>query len=111
MAFGHSFVVKLRIARVDCDTMARACLAWFRHGACRTCGGHGKLLVPGTHTLGDRDCEPCHGMGRVPFEEAFRPEWRELARWLACEMERALGRAGPQAMEHLAPRLSFWEDS
>ena len=110
MAHRHSHKLHVYITRIECHDMAKACLAWFRHGACRLCGGHGKLVIPGTRTLGDKDCDACHGIGRVPFMEAFRIEWRVLANWLACELERALGRVGPQAMAHLAPRLNFDEE-
>lgn len=109
-AHRHSHVIGVHITRPDCNDMAKACLAWFRHGTCKLCGGHGKLLIPGTKTLGDKDCDACHGMGKMPFRSAFRKEWRPLADWLVSQMERALGRAGPQAMAHLAPRFSLGDD-
>lgn len=106
-AHRRSHVLDVRISFLDCKTMAVSCLAWFRDGTCRLCGGHGKLLIPGTVVLGNEDCQPCYGTGKVPFSSAFRPEWRVLAMWLAKEMDRALGRVGPVAMAHLAPQLEL----
>lgn len=107
MAHKHSFVLDVRVNRTDCHEMALACLAWYRHGACKACGGHGKLVIPGTTTLGAQDCDACRGRGKMVFESAFPADWHVLANWLACEMERALGRAGPAAMAHLAPKLEL----
>lgn len=111
MAHAHSFEIKLRISRSECEDMARATIAWFRHGACTQCGGRGHQVIPGTKTLSDRDCDACYGTGKRQFLKEFFPDRARmhLAAWLACELDRALGRAGPQAMAHLAPRL-FLDD-
>lgn len=99
--------IKPKITRVMAHDMACACLAWHRHGTCLACGGHGFDLIPGAPTLSERECKPCHGTGRVPFETQFPEERREIARWLLAEMERALGRAGPAAMTAIAPKLDL----
>lgn len=107
MAFEHSFAIKVKINRVTATDMAKACLAWHRDGLCKPCGGRGKTLIPGTKTLSERDCPHCRGTGKIPFEQKFRPEHRDLARWLVAEMARAAGHAGPAAMRALAPSLDL----
>lgn len=107
MAFEHSFSLEVKISKPHAADMARACLAWHRDGACKPCGGHGKSLITGTKTLSERDCPDCRGSGKRMFEREFRPEQRELARWLVAEMTRASGYAGPQAMRALAPQLNL----
>lgn len=107
MAHEHSFKIKVKIKRVQCTDMAKACLAWHRDGTCKPCGGHGKTEIPGTHTLSDHDCPQCRGSGKLPFERQFKPEQRELARWLVAEMARASGYAGPAAMRALASQLEL----
>lgn len=107
MAHEHSFKLKTKISRVHCADMARACLAWHRDGTCKPCEGRGYQLIPGTKTLSERECPECRGSRKMPFERQFRPEQRELARWLVSEMARASGHAGPAAMRALAPQLEL----
>jgi hypothetical protein len=104
--------IKPKISRPAAYDMAVACLAWHQHGTCRSCGGHGYDLIPGTKTHSERECRACHGTKRIPFEDGLDPdrrypERREMGRWLLVEMERAMGRAGPAAMSAIAPRLDL----
>jgi len=97
---------------VQAHDLAKVCIAWYREGTCKPCGGHGKLVIKGTVTLGIEDCPKCHGMGRIDFERQIdpdgkSPDLRELGRWMLSEMDRALGRAGPLAMAAIAPRLEL----
>jgi hypothetical protein len=107
MAHEHSFKIDCRIKRVQCVDLARACLAWHRDGTCKPCEGRGYQLIPGTKTLSERECPECRGSRKMQFERQFRPEWRELARWMVSEMTRASGYAGPAAMRALAPQLEL----
>lgn len=107
MVHGQAVAQRLRMTPVQDKDMARACLAWYRNGTCRPCGGHGKTLIPGTKTHSDHDCQVCRGAGKMPFTSQFRPEQRELARWLVAELERELGRAGPAAMKALASSMEL----
>lgn len=102
---------KPKVSRPEAHDMACACLAWHQHGTCKHCGGHGYSLIPGVPSLSAHECEHCHG-GKIPLHKAFDPQHRyqprlELARWLLAEMERAMGRAGPEAMKAIAPRLDL----
>ena len=106
LVFEQSWTIRVRITRGQAEDMARACLAWHRDGRCNPCGGLGELVIPGTRTLGAQ-CGHCHGTGKIAFEPHFRHEWQELARWAVAEMDRAAGRAGPEAMKALAPKLSL----
>jgi len=115
-AYEHSFRLRLKIGRTEARDIAEACLAWHRSGTCQSCEGRGYTLIPGTKTLSENECQDCCASyiparwrtpGKLPFERQFRPEWRELARWLVSQMETAAGRAGPEAMRALAPRLDL----
>jgi hypothetical protein len=97
----------LRVTYRQAEDMAKSCVAWFRHGTCKACGGHGFSLIPGTVSLSANECEPCEGTGKRPLETEFPKSHSELVRWTVSEMERALGVAGPEAMEKLAPRLEL----
>lgn len=87
--------------------MAKACLAWHRHSACRACGGHGYKVIPGTKTIGDEECKSCLGTGKRPFEKEFHASFREVAAYLVAEMERAQARAGGAALKCIAPSLTL----
>ena len=106
-AWKQARTMRVKLQRVEAVDMARACLAWHRDGVCRACGGHGRLRIPGSPTIGDRACKTCKGVGRIPFEREFRPDLRELARWLIVEMEREQAQAGAEAMRWIAPSLDF----
>ncbi len=97
----------VKFTRVQADDMARACLAWHRNAACRSCGGHGYLVIDGTKTLGDQECKVCKGTGKRPFEREFLTEHRELAGWMVASMEREQARAGSAAMAKIAPKLDM----
>jgi len=98
---------RVRMAQVQAEDMARACLAWHRDGSCKACDGHGLLLIRGTKTLGNQECKACKGTGRRPFEREFHESFRPLAGWLVAEMERDQARAGGAAMAKIAPRLDL----
>lgn len=100
-AFTQSWAQGVKISRMQCDDMAKACLAWWRDGVCKVCGGHGKTLIPGSKSFSDHDCQACRGTGKIKFEVQFKPEHRELANWLVDQVEREVGRAGPAAMRAL----------
>jgi hypothetical protein len=99
--------MRVGLTHTQAVDMAQACLAWHRDSVCKPCGGHGQHVIKGSTTIGGALCKPCKGTGHIPFEQQFRIEWRELARWLVIEMEREQGRAGPAAMRKIAPSLDF----
>lgn len=92
---------------VECEDMARGVLAWYRHGACTHCGGHGYTLIEGTRTVGDHACSHCRGTGRILFDLQWPIERILLARWLLAEVEREQAIAGAAAMAALAPRIDL----
>ena len=104
---GKALAMRIHLTPVQAKDMARATLGWFRHNACKVCGGHGFKIIPGTKTLGDSRCHPCNGTGKVQLEMAFRAEQRELVRWVMTKLEREAGQAGPAAMKALAPSLDL----
>jgi hypothetical protein len=99
--------MRIKISRPVAHDMACACLAWHRNGRCTACGGHGLTLIPGTKTHSEHECQPCRGSGKVLFDQQFRQDHQQLARWLVSEMERAAGRAGPIAMRSLADDMEL----
>jgi hypothetical protein len=98
---------KVKLTHADATEMARAVLAWYRHGVCKPCGGHGFELIPGTRTHGETRCDTCKGSGKRSLEREFKPPMRPLVTWLAAEIQREAGRAGPRAMAHLAARMEL----
>jgi hypothetical protein len=101
----RGYEVKMQL--VQAQDMAKACLAWFRDGSCKPCGGHGFDLIPGAPMLSERECEHCAGSGRKPFESEFPVDLRQLAKWAVVEMDRESGRAATETMRSLAPRLEL----
>lgn len=99
--------LRIDMSALQASDMARVVLGWFRHPACRVCGGHGFKIIRHTTTLGDSRCRPCNGSGKVQLELAFRVEQRELVRWVISKMEIESGMAGPAAMKALASNLSL----
>lgn len=107
MLVGKAYRAGLQVSRPWAADLARAVLAWYRHGTCTACGGHGVRLIPGTTTLGSEQCPACRGRGRIDLDRAVPMECVELARWLASEIDREQAIAGQQAMQALAPRLEL----
>ncbi len=107
MAFERSFVLRVKLPRERAHDMACMCLAFARNGTCRTCGGHGKTLIPGSPIHSQHDCQACRGLGKVPFEPQFRFEHRDLARWLLDELEREAALAFPEAARSLATDMDL----
>jgi hypothetical protein len=107
LSWGKARTLKVKLTRVQSEDLARAVLAWHRDGKCKPCGGHGYDVVPGTRTVGDAECRACHGTTKMPFEPQFRPEHRDLARWLLTAIEKEQSVAGPAAMRALAPMLEI----
>ena len=102
MAFERSFKIRTRITRVQSNDLAKAVLAWYRDGACQPCGGTGYELIPGVPSLSANQCKHCRGTGKLLFDQSFRPDWRELARYLAREIERTQAAAGVLAMRKIS---------
>lgn len=106
MAFKRSRTLRMRFARVEAVEMSQAVLGWHRFGTCQPCAGTGYQTIPGTPMQGD-GCSHCHTTGKIPFDPQFPGEWRELARWLSAEIDRAQAAAGSAAMAMLAPRMEL----
>lgn len=106
-AVGKGYRMGNECGRSEAEDLGRAVLAWYRHGTCARCGGHGVLLIPGTTTLGNHECPACRGDGRIRLDRQVPMVRLELARWLAAEVERELAFAGPAAMKALAPSLEL----
>jgi hypothetical protein len=96
-----------KVSEVMASDMAKACLAWWRDGVCKACGGHGKTIIPGSPALSDHDCPECRGVGKIAFERNFSREYRDLAAWVQATMEKHLAMAGQEAMRKIAPMMNF----
>lgn len=104
---GKAPAMHLKMTESQCTDMAKACLAWHRDSVCKLCGGQGMGTIKPHGWVGGAICKPCKGTGNIPFEDQFRHDQREIARWLVSEMAREQCRAGPAALKALAPRLDF----
>lgn len=107
MSWKKARTMGVKLAYVQAEDLARACLAWHRDGVCKPCKGHGNLLMPGSTTIGSQECKACRGTGRMPFEKNVAPGLRPMATWLQAEMQREQSRAGPEAMKYLASSLDL----
>jgi DnaJ-class molecular chaperone len=104
---GKARALRIDMTQVQASDMARVMLGWFRHPACRVCGGHGFKIIKNTKTLGDMRCRSCAGTGKVQLELEYRVEQRELVRWAMTQIERESAMAGPAAMRALAPSFNL----
>jgi hypothetical protein len=107
LAQGKARFLKLAVGRTIAVDMARAVLAWHRHGTCTACGGHGFELIPGAPAVSATQCSVCDGTRKMPFGREFPAPIRVVAFWLLAEVEREQSRAGPAAMDRLAKRMEF----
>jgi hypothetical protein len=105
--FERSFRIKARVTLLQAEDIAKAVLAWYSHGTCQPCGGTGFARIKDTPSLGD-ECQHCGGTGRTPFDQQFRHEHRDLARWLQDQIGATQARAGRLAMTKIADSLDFW---
>jgi hypothetical protein len=106
LAFKRARTLRVKMGRVEAETLSKAVLGWYRHGRCQPCGGTGYQTIPGTPVQGDQ-CPACQGTAMIPFERQFQHEVRGLAQWLGAEIDRAQAAAGSDAMRALAPRLEL----
>lgn len=104
---GRAYRTSVQITRLQAEDMARMVLAWYRHGTCTPCSGHGFELIEGAPALSGNQCKACRGAGKVPFTMQFSIERQELAEWVLAKVEREIAMAGPAAMARLAPRLEL----
>lgn len=112
MGFDHSYSLGEKVAIGECRRLAKATIAWFRHGRCTQCGGHGYERIPGVPALSGRACKHCQG-GKIPFAESIRQDKAfgarlvPVAEWMRDTVEQSVGRAGPQALRHLSVKASL----
>jgi hypothetical protein len=99
---GKAYRLGVEITHQQAQAMASAVVEWHKDSACKVCGGHGVLVIPGTRSLGDEICGACGGSGRVAFAPGIATEHRQLAAWLSSEMDRELAFAGPATMRALS---------
>ena len=105
-AYVRSHIISKRVTVTQAENIAKAVLAWYRHGTCQPCGGTGFKRIKDTPSLGD-ECSHCEGTGRIPFEKQFQHEHREIARYLHDEIGTAQSKAGRMAMLKIAPLLNL----
>lgn len=101
------FAYSQAIDREAASIVSRLVLDWYRDRRCRPCRGLGHQLIPGTPKLSDQACKVCGGAGLRDFDAMFPPDRLQLAKWLASELEREMGMAGPAAMAALKPKLDL----
>lgn len=95
-----------RLSRVQARDLAKAVLAWYRHGTCQPCGGTGYARIKNTPVNG-AECTHCNGTGKILFDRQFAANILPLAQWLSAEIERSQAAAGYAAMVALAPKLDL----
>ena len=106
VTYERSHRMKVEITQAQAIDIATAVLSWYRFGTCNHCRGIGYQIIKGTPSLG-QECKRCKGSGKIEFEGQFPYEWRDLASWLAGEIERTKAQAGDTAMRRIANNLDF----
>lgn len=106
LAIDRGHKTKYRINEVHARDLAKAVLAWYRHGTCQPCGGTGYARIANTPVNGD-ECNYCGGTGKIPFDRQFSADVLPLAQWLSSEIDRSQAAAGYAAMVALAPKLDL----
>lgn len=97
---GHITMSKARF-------VAKTVLEWNHDKTCHVCNGLGRELIPGTPTIGTKDCGACRGTGQALFQKIFHRENLRFADWTQMQIEIVQGRAGQEAMKCLAPTLDL----
>lgn len=95
------------LKQVQAEDMARAVLAWNRHGVCPECDGHGFHVIPGAPSLSDTECKACRGTGRLLLHKQFRKDHQDAALWMQGQIEAVQSTAGQAAMRAIAPSLDL----
>lgn len=106
LAIDRGHKTKYRINSVRACDLAKAVLAWYRHGTCQPCGGTGYARIANTPVNGD-ECNHCDGVGKIPFDRQFSADVLPLAQWLSSEIDRSQAAAAHAAMVALAPKLDL----
>jgi hypothetical protein len=87
--------------------VAKKVIDWNRDKVCHVCNGLGRELIPGTPTIGTKDCGACRGTGQALFQKIFHRESLRFADWTQMQIEIVQSRAGQEAMKSLAPSLEL----
>lgn len=95
------------LKQVQAEDIARAVLAWNRHGVCPECDGHGYMVIPGSPTVGDVECKSCLGTKKVLLHKQFCTEHQDAALWMQGQIEDVQSTAGQAAMRAIAPSLDL----
>lgn len=95
-----------KMTAIGANDMAKAVLAWHRHGTCQPCGGTGYARIVNTPVNGD-ECGRCGGTGKIPFDRQFDPHLLPLASWASSQIEYSISAAADAAMRKIAPRLDL----
>lgn len=106
MIFRRARTERVELTAIGANDIAKAVIAWHRHGTCQPCGGTGYARIVNTPMTGEQ-CPHCHGTRKIPLESNFGPALRGLAHWASSEIEYHIARAGDAAMRKLAPRLDL----
>lgn len=96
-----------RLKESEARTVAAGVLAWNKSNVCRSCGGSGYEVVPGTPSLSGNICKSCKGTGKTLFHKQFHRTKIEYADWAQTQIEIAQSKAGQAAMRAIAPSLNL----
>lgn len=106
MVFKRARFERVKLTAIGANDLAKAVLAWHRHGTCQPCGGTGYARIANTPVNGD-ECGRCGGTGKIPFDRQFGQHLLPLARWASSQIEYNISSAAHEAMRRIAPRLDL----
>lgn len=106
MIFKRARTERVKLTAIGANDMAKAVLAWHRHGTCKPCGGTGYARIENTPVNGD-ECPHCYGVGKRDFDSNFSANLRDVANWASSQIEYSIASAAHEAMRRIAPRLDL----
>lgn len=106
MIFKRARTERVKLTAIGANDIAKAVIAWHRHGTCQPCGGRGSLLMPGTPVNGEQ-CPHCQGTGKLDFDSHFPLAVRRLAQWASDQIEYGVSNAAIDAMRRIAPLMEL----
>ena len=81
--------------------LASALIAFSRSDVCTSCNGLGREVIPGTPTLGTKECSACRGTGKKRIDKQFPKEHMPALDWMHAWVSRAKHEVARMAAERI----------
>lgn len=81
--------------------IASALIAFSRDDVCESCNGLGREVIPGTPTLGTKECPTCRGTGKKRIDKQFPKEHMQVVDCMYAWVSRAKHEVARMAAEKI----------